>query len=66
MKPRMSSNLSQFQPCTAELVALERLKNHYRLTREKSCEHSSAFIFDWIFFILIGNKDMHKSLDGFQ
>ena len=25
------------------------------------CDHSSAFIFDWIFFILAGNKDNHKS-----
>ena len=30
---------------------------------EKCCDHSSAFTFDWNFFILAGNKDMHKSLD---
>ena len=23
------------------------------------CEHSSAFIFEWILFILVGNKDNH-------
>ena len=30
---------------------------------EKYCEHSSAFNFGWIFFILAGNKDNYKSLD---
>ena len=33
---------------------------------EKCCEHSSAFIFDWIFFIVAGNRDMHIRLDGFE
>ena len=37
-----------------ELAALER---------EESCEHSGAFIFDGIFFILAGNEDMPDSLD---
>ena len=31
----------------------------------KRCDLSSAFIFQWIFFILAGNKVNHKSLDGF-
>ena len=26
----------------------------------------SALIFNWIFFILAGNKDTHKILDGFE
>ena len=30
------------------------------------CEHSSAFIFNWIFFILAGIDDMHESLDEFE
>ena len=30
------------------------------------CDHSSAFIFDWIFFILAGKKVNHKRLDGFE
>ena len=30
------------------------------------CDHSSAFIFDLIFFILAGNKVNHKSLDEFE
>ena len=32
----------------------------------KSCEHSSSSIFHWIFFILAGNNDSNKSLDGFE
>ena len=28
--------------------------------------HSSAFIFDWIFFILSAIKDMHKCLNEFD
>ena len=30
------------------------------------CDHLSAFNFDGIFFILSGNKDIHKSLDKFE
>ena len=48
---------------TTELAGIERLKNPHRLIMgEKCCWHSSAFIFDWIFFILVGNQDNHKSL----
>ena len=32
----------------------------------KSYDHSSSFIFNWIFFILAGNKVNYKSLDGFK
>ena len=28
-----------------------------------SCDHYSAFIFDWIFLILVGQEDNNKSLD---
>ena len=28
--------------------------------------HSSPFIFDWIFFIRLGNKNNHKCLDEFE
>ena len=28
--------------------------------------HSICFIFDWIFFILAGNKDKYKSLDEYE
>ena len=30
------------------------------------CDHPSAFIFDWIFFILSCNKNNHKKLDEFE
>ena len=33
---------------------------------EKSCVHSSVYIFDWIFFILANNQDNHKISDGFE
>ena len=55
---RMSVNFRQIPSWTAELAALERL--------EKCCGHSNAFILDWIFFILAGNKDMHISLNEFK
>ena len=32
---------------------------------EKCCDHSSAFSFEWIFFIL-AYKDKYKSLDEFE
>ena len=57
MKAWMSSNFGQILPPTLELSALACLKN---------CEHSSAFIFDWIFFIFAGNEDNHKVLDKFE
>ena len=28
--------------------------------------HSSPFIFDWFFFILAGNEDIHKISNGFE
>ena len=36
------------------------------LQLEKCCEHSSAYIFDRIFFILEGDKDSHKISDEFE
>ena len=38
----------------------------YRGILGKSCGHSSAFIFDWIVFILVGNKDNHNISDEFE
>ena len=32
----------------------------------KCCDHSSAFIFGWIVFILKSNKDNHISLNEFE
>ena len=38
----------------------------HRVIMGKSCDHSSSFIFDWFFFILAGNENNYKSLDGFE
>ena len=65
---RTSSKFGQIGPRTAELAALERLEKSpstYNLM-EKSCEHSSSFIFDSIILILAGNEDMHESFDQFK
>ena len=60
-------SFSQIRLRTAELATLERLKKiPIDLQLEKSCEHSSAFIFVWIVFILAFIKDMHKNLDEFE
>ena len=61
IKAGMSLNFGPTPPLTTELAALEHLKIDVQ-----SCDHSSAFIFDWIFFILAGNKDNHKSLEEFD
>ena len=60
IKSQMSLKFGQIRPWTAELAALERLKNPHRLTIG---DHSNAFNFDWNFFILAGNKDLHLSWD---
>ena len=49
MKAWTSSNFNQIQPPSPELSALARLKN--------CCEHSIAYIFDWIFFIFISSPE---------
>ena len=46
IKAWISLNFGKIPLLTSELAALERQKNY----------HSSSFIFDWIFFILAGNK----------
>ena len=38
--------------------------NSHRVIMGNFCEHSSSSIFHWIFFILAGNNDSNKSLDG--
>ena len=58
MKAWTSSNFNQIPPPTPELSALARLKN--------CCEHSSAYIFDWIFFIFSGNEDNHQVWTEFE
>ena len=54
MKAWMSSNFNQMPPPTPEVSALARLKI--------CCEHSSVYIFDWIFFIFSGNEDNQRVL----
>ena len=61
IKALMSLTFCQYISPTTELAALEHFKNEC-----KSCEHSSTFIFDWILFILAGNNDSYKCLDGFE
>ena len=57
IKAWMSLNFNQIRTLTMELPVLEHLKNR---------EHSSHFIFAWIFFILAGNKDNFKVSDEFE
>ena len=61
MKALMSSNFGQIPTPTPELSALARLKNCCIC-----CVQSSPFIFDQIFFILAGNKDIHNISDEFE
>ena len=57
----MGLNFGKIPSLTSELAALECVK-----INEKCCDRSSAFIFDWIFFILAGKKDAHKISDGIE
>ena len=61
-----SSKFGQIGPRTAELAALERLEKSPETYNGRNLEQSSAFIFNWIFFILAGIEDMHISLDEFE
>ena len=48
------------------LVSMAADSSH-RVIMGKSCDHSSSFIFDWLFFIILaGNKDNNKVLDGLE
>ena len=58
MKAWTSLNFNLIPPPTPELSALARLKN--------CCEHSSAYIFDWIFFIFSGNEDNYQVWTEFE
>ena len=56
MKYRVSSKFSLIGLCTAGFAALERLKKiPIDFQWEKFYENSSAFIFNWILFILAGS-----------
>ena len=66
LRARTSSNFSLIVPPTADLAALERLKNPPRLIMGKRCLHLFSAVLDRILFILVGNDDIHESLDEFE
>ena len=67
MKSRTSSKFSQIRQPTAELAAIERVKNPHRLTmRKKLCLHFFSAIYNPILMILAGDDDWHKSLIQFE
>ena len=66
MRAQTSSNFGLIGPPTAELAALERLKNPHRLIMRKQCLHFFSAVLDLILFILAGNNNIHESLDGFE
>ena len=57
---RMSLNFDQIRPLTAQLSALECLKNQYFVLWPLN------FVFQWIFFILGSNKNNYNMLDEFE
>ena len=61
-----SINFSLIGLPTAELAALERLKNSHRLIMRKQCLHVFSAVLDLILFILACNDNIHESLDGFE
>ena len=66
MRAGMSLNFSLIGLPTAELTALERLKNPHRLIMRKQCLHFFSAFLDLILFILACNDNIHESLDGFE
>ena len=66
MRARTSSNFGLIGPLTAELNALERLKNPHRLIMGKMMSSLFLGCFYLILFILAGNDNIHESLDKFE
>ena len=67
MRARRSSKFGQIRPPTMELAALERLKNPHRLILGKTVlQLFFSAVLDQIHFILVGNDDIHESLDEFE
>ena len=60
-KAWMSLNFVKIPSPILDLAPLEHLK-----IDGKCCDHSSVYIFYWIFFILAGKKVIHNNLDGFE
>ena len=63
---RMGSKFGRFRQETAEIPALVCLENLHRLIIGEMLDHSSAFNFEWIFFILANKKDNYISLYEFE
>ena len=59
----MSFKFCRIRPRTYELAALEHLE---KSPWEKRCDHSSAFNFKWICFILADKMDNYESLNEFK
>ena len=66
MRAGTSLNFSLIGPPTAELAALEHLKNPHRLIMGKGCLHFFLAVLDRILFILAGNDNIHESLVEFE
>ena len=66
MRAGTNLNFILIGPRTAELAALERLKNPHRFIMRKQCIHFFSAVLDRILFILAGNDNIHGSLDGFE
>ena len=66
MRAGTSLNFSLIGPPTAELAALECLKNPHRLIIGKGCLHFFSAVLDRILFILAGNDNIHESLEEFE
>ena len=57
------NRFQKFQPIDDRVHVNERFSI---IIDHRNNTNSIAFIFDWNFFILAGNNDMHKSLDEFE
>ena len=66
MRAQTSLNFGLIGLPTAELAALERLKNPHRLITGKRCLHFFSAFLNRILFILAGNDNLHESLDEFE
>ena len=66
IRAQTSSNFGLIGPPTAELAALESLKNPHRLIMRKQCLHFFLAVLDLILFRLTCNDNIHESLDGFE
>ena len=61
----MGSKSGMIRQKTAEIAALVCLENLHRLIIGEMLDHSSAFNFEWIFFILANMKENYISLYEF-